>query len=96
MLTVNIFKEWAANYWADGGCPKSKLVIGVPSYGRSFRLSDASNHEVNDSASGGGAAGTFTRESGFLSYYEVKVLRENIRHECLPNLPEILIISAAI
>ena len=64
-------KEWAANYWFDGGCPKDKLVIGVPSYGRSFRLTDANNHGVNDSASGGGAAGTFTREAGFLSYYEV-------------------------
>ena len=64
-------KEWAANYWVDGGCPRNKLVIGLPTYGRSFRLSNADNHNVNDSASGGGAAGTYTRESGFLSYYEV-------------------------
>ena len=71
--TVNDFnlKEWAANYWTEGGCPRDKLVIGLATYGRSFTLESATDHGVKAPARGGGPAGMFTRESGFLSYYEV-------------------------
>lgn len=42
----------------------------MPTYGRTFTLSGAKN-TVNAPASGGGKAGDFTKESGFLAYYEV-------------------------
>ncbi|XP_077979652.1 putative chitinase 10 [Glandiceps talaboti] len=66
--TLNV--EWAVNYWLDGGCPPSKLLVGMPTYGRSFTLSSSQNG-MGAPANGGGDAGTFTRESGFLAYYEI-------------------------
>lgn len=43
----------------------------MPTYGRSFTLSNVDNFKVNSPASGGGKAGEYTKESGFLAYYEV-------------------------
>lgn len=54
------------------GAPKEKLMIGMPTYGRSFTLVDKDKFDIGAPASGGGIAGNFTNESGFLSYYEVR------------------------
>ncbi|KAI0214239.1 Chitotriosidase-1 [Lamellibrachia satsuma] len=62
--------EWAANYWVLKGCPKSKLIIGMPTYGRGFTLADPSNHGMGATAQGGGTVGPYTGETGYLAYYE--------------------------
>jgi chitinase len=63
--------SFAAKMWTRLGTPKDKLVIGMPTYGRSFTLADASQYVVNSLATDGGTAGEYTREAGFLAYYEV-------------------------
>jgi chitinase len=63
--------SFAAKMWMRLGAPKEKLVIGMPTYGRSFTLSSKRDYIVNSVASDGGKAGVFTREAGFLAYYEV-------------------------
>ncbi|KAK7112259.1 hypothetical protein V1264_011736 [Littorina saxatilis] len=63
--------DWAARYWASKGCPKHKLVIGIPTYGRSFTLQSTASTGVGAPTRGAGTRGQFTREAGFLSYYEV-------------------------
>ncbi|XP_033108717.1 chitotriosidase-1-like [Anneissia japonica] len=60
---------WAAEKWVAEGCPKDKLMIGLGTYGRSFTLSSSSNG-IGAPVSGAGTAGTYTREKGFISYYE--------------------------
>ena len=41
-------------------------------YGKTFKIADdASGKGVGVSASGSGTSGKYTREGGFLSYYEV-------------------------
>ena len=66
--------SFAAKMWTRLGTPKEKLVIGMPTYGRSFTLSDPSQYIVNSPAKDGGKAGEYTREAGFLSYYEVQFI----------------------
>nr|CAD7445392.1 unnamed protein product [Timema bartmani] len=63
--------DHAANMWVKMGAPKDKLVIGMPTYGRTFTLSNPEVFRVNAPASGGGKAGDYTKEGGFLAYYEV-------------------------
>lgn len=71
-------------YWRDKGTPVEKLNMGFAVYGRTFRLStEASN--VGAPISGPASAGAFTREAGFWSYYEVKLITVNsdiiLQHE---------------
>lgn len=61
---------WAADYWFKMGVPKHKLNIGLAVYGRSFTLTDPSEYGVGAPAKKG-KGGKFTREEGFLSYYEI-------------------------
>lgn len=61
----------AAKLWVKLGAPKDKLVIGMPTYGRTFTLSNTSKFRVNSPATGGGKEGVYTKESGFLAYYEI-------------------------
>lgn len=53
------------------GTPKSKIIVGLATYGRSFTLANPSQNGMNAATSGGGKAGEYTREAGFLAYYEV-------------------------
>jgi len=64
--------RWAAEYWALLGAPRDKLVIGLATYGRCFTLTNPSSaSDIGAPASGPCPAGSYTREAGFLSYYEV-------------------------
>lgn len=66
-------QAWAAEYWYKLGLPKQKLNVGLALYGRSFTLSDPYNNGVGAPAKGKGNAGNYTREAGFLSYFEVHI-----------------------
>ncbi|XP_071132083.1 probable chitinase 10 isoform X1 [Mytilus edulis] len=63
-------QDYAVNLWLNGGTPKEKLILGLGLYGRSFKMG-SSSHALGSPASGGGAAGRYTGEAGFLSFYEV-------------------------
>lgn len=63
--------KYATEYWLDNGCSKDKLVLGIPTYGRGFTLTSSANSDYGAAASGAATAGTYTREAGFLAYYEI-------------------------
>lgn len=46
----------------------------MPAYARSFELEDEKNFGIGASVAGPGEAGTYTKEPGFLSYYEVRIV----------------------
>uniref|UniRef100_UPI00398F3BB8 acidic mammalian chitinase-like isoform X2 n=1 Tax=Pristiophorus japonicus TaxID=55135 RepID=UPI00398F3BB8 len=66
--TFNV--NFTISYWKDQGAPADKLIVGLPTYGRTFKLS-SSNSDVGAPASGPGPAGTYSREAGFLANYEI-------------------------
>ncbi|KAM4795863.1 acidic mammalian chitinase-like [Rhinophrynus dorsalis] len=63
--------KFAMNYWKDNGVPAEKLLIGFPTYGRTFRNPNPNNCDVGIPVSGAGSAGPYTREGGFWAYYEI-------------------------
>ncbi|XP_052493991.1 acidic mammalian chitinase-like [Budorcas taxicolor] len=62
--------EYAMKYWRDNGVPSEKLIMGFPTYGRTFRLS-TSDTSVCAPVSGAGSSGPYTLEAGFWAYYEI-------------------------
>uniref|UniRef100_A0A4X2K3F0 GH18 domain-containing protein n=1 Tax=Vombatus ursinus TaxID=29139 RepID=A0A4X2K3F0_VOMUR len=64
-------QDYAMNYWKNNGTQTEKLIVGFPTYGHTFTLSNPSQHGIGVPASGPGPAGTYTREAGFLTYYEI-------------------------
>uniref|UniRef100_A0A182JSB4 GH18 domain-containing protein n=1 Tax=Anopheles christyi TaxID=43041 RepID=A0A182JSB4_9DIPT len=64
--------EASVNDWIRGGAPKSKLIVGLAAYGRTFTMSSSGSIGTRASARGAGRAGPYTQQPGTLAYYEVK------------------------
>uniref|UniRef100_A0A3P9MAL3 chitinase n=1 Tax=Oryzias latipes TaxID=8090 RepID=A0A3P9MAL3_ORYLA len=62
--------DFAMRYWRDKGTPAEKLNMGFGTYGRTFRLSTQSS-QLGAPVAGPAAAGIYTGEAGFWSYYEI-------------------------
>jgi len=62
---------WASEYWVQQGCPAKKLVVGMATYGRGYTLTNPGQSEYFSPVKGPANAGTYTREKGYLAYYEV-------------------------
>ena len=55
LATLNV--NFSANYWISKGMPKEKIVIGIPTYGHSYKLDNPLNHDVQAPAKGIGNLG---------------------------------------
>ncbi|XP_041364780.1 acidic mammalian chitinase-like [Gigantopelta aegis] len=77
---VELNIDWAANYWVSKGAPKDKITIGLGTYGRSFTLTSTTDTGLHASTRSKGKAGKYTREGGFLSYYEICEMEKNGGH----------------
>lgn len=62
--------QYATEYWLEHGMDAKKIVLGLPLYGHSFHLDDASNHAVGAKATKPGDKGPMTEEAGMLGYNE--------------------------
>ncbi|EFB22175.1 hypothetical protein PANDA_015006, partial [Ailuropoda melanoleuca] len=62
--------DYAVSYVLRLGAPANKLVMGIPTFGRSFTLA-SSDTGVGAPISGPGLPGSFTKEKGTLAYYEI-------------------------
>ncbi|XP_064598494.1 oviduct-specific glycoprotein-like [Liolophura sinensis] len=62
--------DWAVRRFIELGAPSEKLILGIPLYGRSFQLC-GNDVKPGSKACGGGRRGPFTKEKGFLAYYEI-------------------------
>ncbi|XP_059756984.1 acidic mammalian chitinase-like [Balaenoptera ricei] len=69
--------DYAMNYWKNNGAPAEKLIVGFPTYGHNYILSNPSNNGIGAPTSGPGPAGPYTRQAGFLAYYEICTFLKN-------------------
>jgi len=77
------FDQWAyetlnvndgLQLWVNLGCPKDKLIVGVPFYGRTYTLGSKDNNALRAPVKkweGGGKPGPYTGAKGFMAYYEI-------------------------
>ena len=50
--------DFATSYWIENGFPKEKINLGLALYGRTFTLTNPSQHDLGSPAKGAGSAGT--------------------------------------
>ncbi|CAO1336623.1 unnamed protein product, partial [Diamesa serratosioi] len=77
----------SVNFWLSKGCPSEKIIVGIPTYGRSFTLANPSNNGINAAINGGGTAGPFTRQAGMLGYNEICVNKWPRKWESQQKVP---------
>lgn len=69
LLNINA----SVNYYVSQGLDKRKIVIGLPTYGHTFRLVNAFNTQIGSPAEDYGRAGN----GGFVSYAELCWFKQN-------------------
>ncbi|XP_051528982.1 acidic mammalian chitinase-like [Myxocyprinus asiaticus] len=60
----------SVTYWLNGGAPADRVLVGFPTYGRTFTLKTADTG-LGAPANGPAGAGPYTRDAGYWSYYEI-------------------------
>ncbi|MCH2110539.1 MAG: glycosyl hydrolase family 18 protein, partial [Polyangiaceae bacterium] len=77
--TGNWYVAKAVDKWLEMGIPADQLVLGMPSYGRSFK--GVENPAPGSKATGAGVKGRCTGADGFLAYYEAMALIESGKYK---------------
>lgn len=77
--TGDFYVAKAVDEWLEGGVPPEKLVLGMPTYGRSF--GGVEDPRPASKATGSGPKGRCTGEPGFLAYYEINDLIESGKYK---------------
>ncbi|CAL4121792.1 unnamed protein product, partial [Meganyctiphanes norvegica] len=75
-LDATLTTDYAIHYWLNEGAPADKLVLGLPMYGRCWRLDDPSKHGVGAPGTVG-PNGAYSREPGQLFYSEICKQQKN-------------------
>ncbi|XP_054159855.1 uncharacterized protein LOC128958065 [Oppia nitens] len=63
--------NFSVNYWIKKGFPSHKIILGIPFYGRTFKLVDSEINDFGSPVNGTGDQGIYTKENGFIAYYEI-------------------------
>ena len=67
--------------------PSKKIALGLGTYGRAFRLVNPSQNGLGAPARGAATPGRYTRERGFLSYYEICQMGLTVVHNSIVKAP---------
>lgn len=72
MKTMDDFNvDTTVKYMIEKGVLSTKLILGIPTYGRTFKLTDAEKHGLGDLVTGPGDEGLITKIRGKLAFYEI-------------------------
>ncbi|XP_043252513.1 serine-rich adhesin for platelets [Colletes gigas] len=63
--------DYTIEYLLKKGASPEKIILGIPTYGRSYTLFNQDATELGSPADGPGIEGDATREKGYLAYYEI-------------------------
>ncbi|XP_050071049.1 mucin-5AC-like [Anopheles maculipalpis] len=63
--------DYSVKFYLKAGADRDKLVLGIPTYGRSYTLYNPDATDIGAPADGPGEQGDATREKGYLAYYEI-------------------------
>lgn len=66
-----VFQDYTVQHYIKLGADRNKLVLGIPTYGRSYTLFNPDATDIGAPADGPGDQGDATREKGYLAYYEI-------------------------
>lgn len=66
---LNVIKT--VKYFMDKKIDTKKIILGVTTYGRTFKLKDAEKHGLGDLVVGPGDEGLITKKKGKLAFYEI-------------------------
>ena len=67
----NISTSYGVKSWINAGVPRSKLVMGLPLYGRTWKLKDPTDHGI-----GAPAVGLGPGDEGVLSFLQVEAFNK--------------------
>lgn len=57
----------------EQGCDAEKVILGIPTYGRTYTLLDAQKTDVGAAVESPGESGPYTLSSGSLGFNEVRI-----------------------
>ncbi|XP_025262174.1 mucin-3A isoform X2 [Camponotus floridanus] len=63
--------DYTISHLLGKGASADKIILGIPTYGRSYTLFNQEATELGSPADGPGIEGEATREKGYLAYYEI-------------------------
>ncbi|XP_034949462.1 uncharacterized protein Cht6 [Chelonus insularis] len=63
--------DYTISYLLKHDVSSDKIILGIPTYGRSYTLFNKDATEIGSPADGPGEEGEATREKGYLAYYEI-------------------------
>ncbi|XP_045490770.1 mucin-5AC isoform X2 [Pieris rapae] len=78
--------DYTIKFYLENGASPDKLVLGIPTYGRSYTLFNADAVEIGSPADGPGEQGDATREKGYLAFYEIcEALKSNKKKRAIDS-----------
>lgn len=83
MILLTFLQDHSIKFYINEGADPSKIVLGIPTYGRSYTLLNSESTDIGAPTDGPGEQGDATREKGYLAYYEVNI---SVYHKKICNV----------
>ncbi|XP_065559304.1 uncharacterized protein LOC136026547 isoform X1 [Artemia franciscana] len=63
--------EYTVRHYLKNGAPRHKIVVGIPTYGRAYKLFNPDVNGLESPSLGPSEASKYTKEKGYMAYYEI-------------------------